>query len=164
MWMMRSLGVELGHAEVAQVGGVVGLGEHDAGAAALLGEVLDGGPEGALDDVVPQHDEHRVVGHEALGQAQGLGDAPGPVLVGVAEAVDAVLVAVAEEAQELPGVGAAGHEHHLVDPGQDQRLDGVADHGPVVDGQQVLVGDPGERVQPGPAPPGQDDALHGRSV
>ena len=109
----------------------------------------------------PEHHEDRVTGHEPLGQAQRLGDAPGAVLIGVAEPVDAVLVAVAEEAEELTGVGAPGDEHHLVDPGQHERLDGVADHGPVVDGQEVLVGDAGERVEPGAAASRQDDAFHG---
>ena len=36
------------------------------------------------------------------------------------------------------------------------------DHGPVVDRQQVLVGDAGEGVKPRAGAPGQDDALHRR--
>ncbi len=160
MWVMRRSASNSGTPRWRRWAGSSASVSDDARPDPLLGEVLHGGPEGALDDVVPEHDEHRVAPHEPLGEAQRLGDAPGPVLVGVAEPVDAVLVAVAEEAQEFSGVGAPGDDHHLVDPGQDQRLDGVADHGAVVDGQEVLVGDPGERVQPRPAPSRQDDALH----
>ena len=125
-------------------------------------EVVDRRADGAADDVVGQHDHHPVAVDEALGQRQGLGDAAGPLLVGVGEAVDAPLVAAAEEAEELAGVGAAGDHHDLVDPGRDQGLDGVGDHRPVVDRQEVLVGDAGEGVEPGPGPPCEDDAFHGR--
>ena len=87
-------------------------------------------------------------------------DPTGLVLVGVGQPVDAELVPVAQQAQELTGVDAAGDQHDLVDTGRDQGLDGPGDHRPVVDGQQVLVGDAGERVQPGAGAPGQEHALH----
>ena len=82
-----------------------------------------------------------------------VGDPALPLLVGVGEPVDAVLVAVAEQAEELAGVRAAGDEHQLADPGGDERLDRVRDHRPVVDRQQVLVRDPGERRRRLPLPP-----------
>jgi hypothetical protein len=93
--------------------------------------------------------------------SQRLGDPTRPVLVAVAEPVDAELLAVAEEPEELTGVGAPGDQHDLGDLGVDQCLDAPVDHGPVVDRQEVLVGDAGERVEPGAGAPGQDDALHG---
>ena len=53
---------------------------------------------------------------EPLGQPERLGDAARPLLVGVEEPVDAVLVAVAEQAEELARVRAAGDEHQLGRP------------------------------------------------
>src|SRR5215212_4150831 len=152
--------VELGDAEVAQVDRVVDLGQDYAGPGRLGEEVGHGRAHAALEDVVGQQDHHPVAVDEPLGQPQGLGDAAGPLLVGVQEPVDAVLVAVAEQPQELAGVGAAGDHHELGDPGRDQGLDGVGDHRPVVDGQQVLVGDAGQRMQPRAGPAGQDHTLH----
>ena len=102
-------------AEVAQV---LRLGHRASRMRAPVGigpEGVDHGPDGALHDVVGQHDEHRVAVDEALGQAQGLGDAAGLLLVGVGEPVDAELVPVAQQAQELAGVGAPGDQHDLVD-------------------------------------------------
>ena len=123
-------------------------------------ERFDGRSDGALEHVVRQHDEHGLSPGEVGGEAECFGDAAGPLLVGVGQLVDAVLAPVAQQAEELPGVGAAGHEHDLVDPRRDDRLDRPRDHGPVVDGQKVLVGDPGERVQAGSRAPGEDDSLH----
>ena len=79
--------------------------------------------------------------------AERLGDAAGLLLVGVAQALQAELAPVAEQPQELAGVVAAGDDHDVVDAGLDQRLDRVVDHRLVVDRQQVLVGDAGQRVQ-----------------
>src|SRR5215217_596338 len=155
-----AVAVQLGDAEVAQVGRVVDAGQDEAGPRGLGQEVGHGRAHAALEDVVGQHDHDPVAVDEALGQPQGLGDPAGPLLVGVQQPVDAVLVAVAEQAQELAGVGAAGDHHQLGDAGRDQRLDGVGDHRPVVDGQQVLVGDEGQRVQPRPGATGEDDPFH----
>src|SRR4029453_18814704 len=117
--------VQLGDAEVAQVDRVVDAGQDQAGPRRLGQEVGHGRPDAALEDVVGQQDHHPVAVHEPLGQPQGLGDAAGPLLVGVQEPVDAVLVAVAEQPQELAGVGAAGDHHQLGDPGRAGRLQGV---------------------------------------
>src|SRR5881397_1272197 len=56
--------------------------------------------------------------------------------------------------------GTHAGEYDLAHPRADQDLDSVADHRPVVDRQQVLVGDAREWVQPASGPAGQDDALH----
>ena len=57
-------------------------------------------------------------------------------------------------------MGPPGDEHDLGDPGQDEGFDRVADHGPVVDREKVLVGDPGQGVKASARPSSQDDALH----
>ena len=154
---------EDGHAEVAQVLGLGHLGQQDARADRIGPEGVDHGPDGALDDVVGQHDEHRPALGEVRGQAERLGDAARLLLVRVGELVDAVLVPVAEQAQELTGVGPAGDEHDLVDAARHHGLDRPGDHRAVVDRQEVLVRDPGQGVQARARPPGQDDALHDRA-
>src|SRR5205807_1033337 len=58
-----------------------------------------------------------------------------------------------------PGVDAARDQHDLADARPDQRLDRVADHGPVVDREEVLVGDPRQRIEAAAGAAGQDDAL-----
>ena len=54
----------------------------------------------------------------------------------------------------------AGDDHDIPDAGIHQRLNGVVNHGPVVDRQQVFVGDFGQRKQPAPRPAREHDALH----
>src|SRR5438445_289144 len=89
-----------------------------------------------------------------------ISSSPRLLLVSIEEPVYAVLMAVARQPQELTGVRASCHHHYLGDPGAHQRLDRVGDHRPVVYREQVLVGDPGQRVQPAPGPASQDYALH----
>src|SRR6185312_6239632 len=55
----------------------------------------------------------------------------------------------------------AGDEHQLRDPGADERLDRERDHRPVVDRQQVLVRDPGERIEPRPGASRENHPFHG---
>ena len=109
------LAVELGDAEVAQVLGLVQAREQDPAAALLAPEVLDRRRERALDDVVGEHDHDPVAAAEALGEAERLRDPARPVLVGVEEPVDPVLVPVAEQPEELARVRPAGDEHQLGD-------------------------------------------------
>src|SRR5216683_62436 len=74
----------------------------------------------------------------------------------------AELAAVAEQRQELAGMVAAGDDHDLVDPGRDECLDGKEDHRLVIHRQQMLVGDPRERMKSRAGAPGQNDAFHSR--
>jgi hypothetical protein len=39
-------------------------------------------------------------------------------------------------------------------------LEGIVDHGTVVDREEVLVRDPGERIEPRAETAGKDDPLH----
>jgi hypothetical protein len=52
--------------------------------------------DGSLHDVVGQHDHRAIAVNESLGQAKRLGDAARPLLIRVQQAVDAVLVTIAE--------------------------------------------------------------------
>src|SRR5207245_8936558 len=87
-------------------------------------------------------------------------DAARPGLVRVEEAPDAELLAVAQEPQELACMRAACNEHDVGHTRLHERLDRVADHRPVVDRQEMLVGDLGQRMQPAACAAGEDYALH----
>ena len=80
-------------------------------------ELLDDVPDRPLEHVVGEHDDARIAVDEPLREPERLGDPARLLLVAVEELVDAVLVAVAEQAEELAGVRPAGDEHQLVDAG-----------------------------------------------
>ena len=122
--------------------------EQDARPALLGGEVLDRGSKRALEHVVGEHHADPVAGPEPLGQPKRLRDPARLLLVRIEKPVDPVLMAVAEQAEELARMRPAGDEHQLVDTGVDERLDREVDHRPIVNRQQVLVRDPRERVEP----------------
>ena len=86
--------------------GVADLGEQHAGAGVLALETLDGLRDRPFEHVVGEHDDDLVAVGEALGEAECLGDAARTLLVGVQEPVEAPLVAVPEEAEELARVRA----------------------------------------------------------
>ena len=90
-------------------------------------------------------------------------DTAGLVLVRIVEVAQTEPRPVPQKPQELPGMVAAGHDHDPVDAGAGHLLDRVIDHRPVVDRQQMLVGDPRQRLQPTPGPSGQNHTFHARS-
>ena len=148
------------NAEMAQMLVLRKLGKRDARTAFLALEVLDDRPERLLEDVVGEQHAHLVAGDEPLGEPERIGDAARVLLVAVEELVDAVVVAVSEQAEELAGMRATGDEHQLVDAGADERLDRVRHHRPVVQRQEVLVRDPRQRVQTRARSAREDDAFH----
>ena len=159
-----ALPVELRDAEMAEVLRFREPRQDDASAALLTLEVLDRQADRLLEHVVGQHHDDPVALPEALRQAQSVRDAALLLLVGVEEAVDPVVVPVPQQAEELARMCPPGDEHDLGDAGRDERLDGVRHHRPVVDRQQVLVRDAGERVEPSAFPAREDDALHRRGM
>ena len=136
------------------------LGKDDTRASLLFLESLDARPDRTLEEVVREHHHAPIPGDELLGQAQRLGDAACLLLVGVEEAVDPELVSIAEQAQEFARMRPTGDEHDLADSRADKRLDRVADHRAVVDGEQVLVGDACQRVQAAPGAAGKNYTPH----
>ena len=90
-------------------------GQDHPGATLLPSECLDARPDRALEHVVRQQDHASIPGDKFLGETEGFGDTAGLVLVRVEEAVDAELVSVAQQAQELAGVRAPRHQHDLAD-------------------------------------------------
>ena len=141
--------------------GLLHRGEQDPCPHGIGAEGIDHGLDRPLHDVVGQHDQHRVAPDETLRQAQCFGDATGLLLVPVGQPIDAELVSVAQEAQELSGVGAAGHQHDLVNSRIDESLNRPCDHRSVVDREQVLVGDAGQGVEARARAARQEHALHG---
>jgi hypothetical protein len=69
-------------------------------------------------------------------------------------------VIVGQQLHDVADALATDDDHHLTDPHPGQCLDRVVDHRPVVDRQQVLVGDDRQRVEAGRRPAGKNDAFH----
>ena len=152
-----AVGVELGHAEALRVRDLV---EQRAGperaALELGGDAVE---RLAAQDVVAEDAAERVVADEVAGQPDGVGDAQRARLVAVGQ-VDAEGRAVRQQLDDVAHALATDDDHDLADAHPGERLDRVVDHRPVVDRQQVLVGDDRERVEPGRGAAGEDDALH----
>ena len=119
----------------------------------------DVGQRRAAQDVVAEDAAERVVADEVAGQPDGVGDPERARLVAIGQ-VDAERGAVRQQLDDVADALAADDDHHLADAHPGERLDRVVDHRPVVDRQQVLVGDDRQRVEPRGGPAGEDDALH----
>jgi hypothetical protein len=72
--------------------------------------------------------------------------------------------AIAEQPRKRRLIYRRGDGQHLTDPGQHQGAERVIDHRFVVHRQQLLAQRLGDRVQPGDAAAGQDDALAANGV
>src|ERR1019366_3060917 len=148
---------DFGHAEAL---GVRDFLEQDVGALALPAETVGGRQDVALDDVIAQHHANLLPVGEVLGQRQGVGDTAFAFLVGVVDVLQAELLAVGQEAQKFARIPPSGDHQNLLNPGIHEGLDRVVDHGPVIDRQQMLIGDFCEREQSASRATSQDDALH----
>src|ERR1700730_6790627 len=109
-----------------------------------------------FEDVVAQHHDDVIVFDESLRQAECLRDPTRFFLVCIEESVNAPLLAIPEESQELTCVGATSDEHDVRHLGSNKRLDGVGHHRAIVDWQQVLIRNPSEWVKSTTGPAGQD--------
>ena len=134
--------------------------QHDASAGLLFLESIDAAFQRSPEDVVRQQYHRAPATGKALGEGEGFGDASRLGLVGVEQPRDPELVAIAQQAQELPRMRATGDQHDLGHAGLDQRLDPVTDHRAVVDREQVLVRDLRQRVKPAAGTAGEDDPFH----
>ena len=153
--------VELDHAEAL---GVVDVIAEDRGAP--LPRVRDGAAQVtaesvAVEDVVAEHERARVARDEPLSDDEGLGEAVGRGLDGVGER-DAEVRAVLEERLELGQVGRRRDDEDVADARHHEDGERVVDHGLVVDGQELLARDRGERVEARARAAREDDAFHGR--
>ena len=113
----------------------------------------------AVEDVVPENERAGLAGGELLADHERLGQAVGARLDRVGQ-VHAVVRAVAQQALEVRQVGGRGDDQDVADAGHHEDGQRVVDHRLVVDRQQLLAGDGGERVQARARPAREDDALH----
>ena len=152
--------VELHHAEAL---GVVHVVAEDGGAP--LPRVLDGAAQVARkavaeEDVVAEHERAGVARDEVLTDEEGLGEAVGRVLDGVGER-DPERGPVAEQALEVGQVRGRRDDEDVADARHHEDGERVVDHGLVVDGQELLARDRGERVEARARAAREDDAFHG---
>lgn len=123
------------------------------GAQALLEAVTE-------EDVVAEHERAGLARDPALADEEGLREAVRRGLLGVAER-DAEARPVAEQPLEVRQVRRRRDDEDVAYPRHHERGERVVDHRLVVDGQQLLARYRGQRVEPGPGPAREDDALHG---
>ena len=114
-----------------------------------------------MEDVVPQGQAHVVSGQKVLPDEQGVGDAPGHGLDGIADD-HAQLAAVPQQGGKgalLPG---GDDDEHLPDARLHEHGQGIVDEGFIVDGQKGLADGSGHGIQAGAPAGGQYDPFHGR--
>ena len=113
----------------------------------------------AVEDVVPEDERAGLPSREPLADDERLGQAVRAGLHGVGQ-VHAVVRPVAEQPLEVGQVGRGRDDEDLADARQHEGRQRVVDHRLVVDRQQLLAGDGGERVEARSAAAREDDALH----
>ena len=152
--------VELHDAEAL---GVVDVVAEHGGEAAGLG-VLHGAAEVpaqavSVEDVVAEDERAGLPSRELLADDEGLCEAVGAGLDGVRQ-VHAVVRPVSQQALEVRKVRGSRDDQDVADAGHHEDGQRVVDHRLVVDRQQLLAGDGGQRIQAGAGPAGEDDTLH----
>ena len=152
--------VELHDAEAL---GVVDVVAEHGGEAAGLG-VLHGAAEVpaqavSVEDVVAEDERAGLPSRELLADDEGLCEAVGAGLDGVRQ-VHAVVRPVSQQALEVRKVRGGRDDQDVADAGHHEDGQRVVDHRLVVDRQQLLAGDGGERVEARSAAAREDDALH----
>ncbi len=129
------------------------------GARRILAELLNAPGQIVFVYVVAQDGGQGSLVREILGQRQGLGNAA-RLFLNLVRQPGAELLARPKQAQKVPGVLRPGNYHDLAYPRARERLQGIVDHGLVVDGQKVLVRDLGQRPEPGAEPACQNYSFH----
>ena len=112
----------------------------------------------AIEDVVAEDERARSAVDEALAEDERLRQAVGARLHAVRD-VHAPALAVAEQRFEPRQIQRRADDEDLSNARQHQRRERVVHHRLVVDGQHLLAHGQRCRMQPGPRPAGQDDAL-----
>ena len=93
-----------------------------------------------MDDVIAQDDGDRIVAREGTRQSQGMGDPECAALIPVRE-IETEVRTVVEQLEHVADGSAANDDHRLAYPHVGKRGKGVEDHRPIVNREQVLVGD-----------------------
>src|SRR5579884_3406923 len=134
--------------------------EQNLSARRLPAEIFGGFQNILLNDVVAQNDAQPVAVRKVFGQREGVRNAAFAFLIGVAEVLQAELLAVREQPQKVARVFASGDDQDIANPGVDKRLDRVINHRLIVNRKQVLVGDLRQRIEAAARAARQDYAFH----
>ncbi|MNF86875.1 hypothetical protein D3C84_693250 [compost metagenome] len=149
--------IELDHTKALRVLHLIA--EH-GGAFLAPGGLEQHEPEAlTVENVVAEHQAHRVGADELFANEEGLRQAVGARLHGIAQ-IDAERAAIPEQALETRDIVWRADQQDVANSRQHQCRQRVIDHRLVVDRQQLLGNAPGDRVQPGPGTAGQDNAFH----
>ena len=117
----------------------------------------------AVEDVVAQDQCAGVAADPVRADGEGLCQTVGARLLGVGE-LDAEVAPVAQQALEVREVRGRRDQEDLADARQHQRGERVVDHRLVVDREQLLAGNGGQRIQTCAAAAGEDNALQFSSL
>ena len=128
--------------------------KQDAAPSPLFPEILDIRRNGAFDNIIPQNYTHRPAIGEKFGQGKRRGNSSFPFLIGIVDMVQSELFPVAEKPKKITRVFASCHNQDFSDPGIHKRFNGIVNHRLVINRQEMLIGDLGERVEAGSKPTG----------
>ena len=120
----------------------------DLRAAPALNELGRGFADTLLVNVIAEHDADRFVVRKVFGQNQRRRNSSIAFLIGVIQMFQAEFLAVTEKPKKIAGVVAASDDEDFGNTGVNESLDRIVDHRPVVDREQVLVGDLRQWIHP----------------
>ena len=152
--------VELHDAKALRVLHIVA--EH--GAAAFVFRIGSGGLEDlgeavAVEDVIAQDHGAAVVANELFAQNEGLCQTVRRGLNFILQ-MDAVLAAITQQRLKARRISGGGDDQDILNARQHEGGQRIVDHGLIVDRQQLLAGDHGQRVKPGAGTAGKNDTFH----
>ena len=154
------LSVEADYAVAFRIFDVIG--ENGSALCACGGRVAQFGKALTEIDIVAKDHCDIVLSDELAADDKGLGKAVWMWLHGVAQRY-AELTAVTQKLLELGQVARRRNNQYLANTAQHQNAQRVVDHWFVIDRQDLLGDDQGERIKTRPAAAGQNDTLHGFS-
>src|SRR5205823_9514170 len=96
-----------------------------------------------------------------LCQAQCICNSSFALLVGVVDMAKSKVAAIAEQPKKISGVSAPCDQQDFSDTRVNEGLDRVIDHRPIVNRQQVLIGNTSERIETRTGASGKNNAFHG---
>ncbi len=112
-----------------------------------------------VEDVITQHQRHRIAADELAAHDEGVGEAARFVLARIGKAQSEV-GAIAQQPLEQRLVFGRRDDQDVANTGEHQRRQGIVDHRLVEHRQELLRNHQGCRVKPGAAASGQDDTFH----
>ena len=110
-------------------------------------------------DVVSKDHGDGVISDEFFTDHEGLRQTVGGGL-GLVAQMQAELVPVAQKDLKARQILRRGDDQDLADPGAHQNRDRIVDHRLVVDRQQLLRSNHGQRIEPGAGTAGENDTFH----